>query len=64
MIFNSQKFKISLVKNSQKKFPYNFFWDSQRKADIKILAWTQYEISKDRCDWHILVGNDERIKIT
>ena len=47
--------------NTQKGYPYNFFWTNQRKVDIKIFIGTECEISKDRLDWHILVGNDERI---
>ena len=41
--------------------PCHFSWANQRKADIKIFSRTQCKISKDRCNWHILAGNEERI---
>ena len=40
-----------------------FFWANQWKADIKFFSWTEYEINKDRRDWHILAGIDTRINL-
>ena len=49
------------IQRYRKRFSYYYFWANQWKANIKIFSWTQYEINKDRRDWHILAGNDERI---
>ena len=46
---------------TERSCSYHFFWANQWMADIKIFSCTQYEISKDRCDWHILARNGQRI---
>ena len=48
---------------TERNYPYHFFWANQPKADIKFFWWTQCEISKDRCDWHILKGSEKGIKL-
>ena len=42
--------------------PYYFFWANQRKAGTKIYSLTQCSLTVNECDWHILAGNEERIK--
>ena len=39
----------------------NFFRANQRKANYKIYSSAQCNLTTNRCDWHILPGNDERI---
>ena len=47
---------------SERSFSYHFVWANQWKVGIKFFSWTQYAFCKDRCNWHILAGNDWRIK--
>ena len=42
--------------------PYYFFRANQQKADTKIYLLTQCSLTVNECDWHILAGNQERIK--
>ena len=41
---------------------YHLVRTNRRKPDIKIYSWSQYETSVKKCDWHILAGNEGRIK--
>ena len=47
---------LFLLQNS-----YYFIQANQRKANIKIHSWNQYEISVNKCDSQNLVGNTEII---
>ena len=40
---------------------YYFSRANQQKAGTKIYTLTQCSLTVNECDWHILVGNDERI---
>ena len=40
---------------------YYFSRANQQKAGTKIYSLTQCSLTVNECDWHILVGNDERI---
>ena len=41
---------------------YYFFRANQQKADTKIYSSTLCIFTVNECDWHILAGNDNRIK--
>ena len=53
----------ALHTTNEKETSYHFFQANQRKANIKIHLWTQYEISGNRCDWLTLSpGHTQRLR--
>ena len=40
---------------------YYFSRANQQKAGTKIYSLTQFSLTANECDWHILTGNEERI---
>ena len=54
---NEQKFFLILERNNS----YYFSRANQQKAGTKIYSLTQCSLTVNKCDWHILAGNDERI---
>ena len=40
---------------------YYFSRANQQKAGTKIYSLTQFSLTVNECDWHILAGNNERI---
>ena len=63
LTFNWSVIGFILVSQScfERNNSYNFFLANQRKVNTKNYSWTQYDLNVNGCDWHILVGNDERI---
>ena len=47
---------------SERDNRYYFFRANQQKSDTKIYSLTQCSITVNKCDWHILKDNEERIK--
>ena len=47
--------------DTERDNPYYFFPANQPKARTKIYSLTHCSLTVNECDWHILVGNDERI---
>ena len=65
ILFNFVYFLLSLVsklKWNERDNPYYFFQANQQKPDTKIYSLTQCSLTVNKCDWHILAGNNERIK--
>ena len=44
--------------HSETEKSYNFFRANQQKANLKFYSWTQHDFRVNRCDWRILVGNE------
>ena len=47
---------------SERKSSYHFCRANQQKAGHKIYSLTQGSVTVYEWDWHILAGNDQRIK--
>ena len=54
------KFHSHTLENERNN-SYYFSWANQQKVGTKIYSLTQCSLTVNECDWHILVGNDERI---
>ena len=53
---NVEDFSVWFRNNS-----YHFFRTNQRKVNLKSHSLTQFNLTMNVSDWHILAGNDKRI---
>ena len=49
------------IKHNERNNPYHFFRTNQWKVNHKSHSLTQFDLTMNGSDWHIVAGNDKRI---